>query len=72
MCLERTSLSRLHACEAHKKKPLKEVFFIPQGFLSQNNHRHLIQILWVTGYVYIPEVWIKKEVGGGDRENAIS
>lgn len=42
-----------------------------QGFLSQSNHRHLIQVLWVAGYVYIAEVWIKKEAGGGDGENVI-
>lgn len=33
--------------------------------------RHLIQVLWVAGYVYVAEVWIKKEAGGGDGENVI-
>lgn len=44
---------------------------MPQGFLSQSNHRHLIQVLWVAGYVYVAEVWIKKEAGGGDGGNVI-
>lgn len=44
---------------------------MPQGFLSQSNHRHLIQVLWIAGYVYVAEVWIKKEAGGGDGGNVI-
>lgn len=48
-----------------------EVFLMPQGFLFQNNRRHLIQVLWVAGYVYVAKVWIKKEAGGGDGENVI-
>lgn len=44
---------------------------MPQGFLSQSNHKHLLQVLWVADYVYIAEVWIKKEAGGGDGGNVI-
>lgn len=49
----------------------RSVLYVLQGFLSQSNHRHLIQVLWVAGYVYVAEVWIKKEAGGGDGENVI-